>query len=140
MAAHDIQHVPTPGSGAHADGGESHVRAHAHHGGDYHVHVVPPWLLIAVFVALLILTGITVGVTVFDFGRTINVWIALAVAVAKATLVALFFMHLRWDSPFNGVILVTALFFVALFIGTVILDSKEYQINMLPPTSTSMAP
>ena len=136
MASHDIQHVSTPASGAHGDSGQSHVPAHAQH----HVHVVPPWLLIAVFVGLLILTGITVGVTVFDFGRTINVWIALAVAVAKATLVALFFMHLRWDSPFNSVILVCALFFVALFIGTVILDSKEYQINMVPPTSTSMAP
>jgi cytochrome c oxidase subunit 4 len=136
MASHDIQHAPTPGSGAHADGGESHVAAH----GEQHIHVVPPWLLIAVFVALLILTGITVGVTVFDFGRTINVWLALGVAVAKATLVALFFMHLRWDSPFNSVILVAALFFVALFIGTVILDSKEYQINMIPPSSSSMAP
>jgi cytochrome c oxidase subunit 4 len=137
--AHEIQHVSTPAGGAHASG-QSHVPAHAHHHGEYHVHVVPPWLLIAVFVGLLILTGVTVGVTVFDFGRTINVWIALGVAVAKATLVALFFMHLRWDSPFNSVVLVSALFFVALFIGTVILDSKEYQINMLPPTSSSMAP
>lgn len=137
--AHEIQHVSTPAGGAHA-GGQSHVPAHGHHHGEYHVHVVPPWLLIAVFVGLLILTGITVGVTAFDFGRTVNVWIALGVAVAKATLVALFFMHLRWDSPFNSLVLVAALFFVALFIGTVILDSKEYQINMLPPTSTSMAP
>src|SRR3954469_631476 len=108
MASHDIQHAPTPGSGAHADGGQSGGHAHGH--GDHHVHVVPPWLLIAVFVGLLILTGITVGVTIFDFGRTVNVWIALAVAVAKATLVALFFMHLRWDSPFNSVVLVAALF------------------------------
>src|SRR4051812_22502859 len=99
--AHEIQHVSTPGSGAHAGGGQSHVPAHGAHHGDYHVHVVPPWLLIAVFVGLLILTGVTVGVTVFDFGRTVNVWIALGVAVVKATLVALFFMHLRWDSPFN---------------------------------------
>jgi cytochrome c oxidase subunit 4 len=133
--AHEIQHVSTPAGGAHAGGGQSHVPAHEHH-----VHVVPPWLLLAVFVGLLILTGVTVGVTIFDFGRTVNVWIALGVAVVKATLVALFFMHLRWDSPFNSVILICALFFVALFIGTVILDSKEYQINMLPPTSSSMSP
>jgi len=137
--AHEIQHVSTPSGGAHA-AGQSHVAAHGQHHGEYHVHVVPPWLLIAVFVCLVILTGITVGVTYFDFGRTLNVWIALAVAVAKATLVALFFMHLRWDSPFNSVVLFAALFFVALFIGTVILDSKEYQINFVPPTSTSMAP
>jgi hypothetical protein len=49
-------------------------------------------------------------------------------------------MHLRWDSPFNGFVLICALFFVSLFIGTVILDSKEYQVNYIPPTPASAAP
>jgi len=118
----------------------AHAPTGTHEHGQPHIHVVPKRVLLAVFAALLFFTFLTVSVTWVDFGRTINVWLALGVAVAKATLVALFFMHLRWDSPFNSLVLVSALFFVALFIGTVILDSKEYQINMVPPTATSANP
>src|SRR4051812_39772626 len=105
-----------------------------------HVHVVPPWMLLAVFGALLVLTIITVGVTAFDFGRTINVWVALGIAVAKATLVALYFMHLRWDSPFNGLVCAAAMFFVALFIGITVLDTKETYVNFTQPPVTSARP
>ena len=63
-------------------------------------------LLLAVFGALLVLTFLTVAVTWVDFGRTANVWLALAIAAIKAALVALYFMHLRWDSPFNCLILI----------------------------------
>ena len=92
-----------------------------------HVHVVPPWLLLAVFGGLMILTVATVGVTRFDFGRTVNVWLALGIAVAKAGLVALFFMHLRWDRPFNAFVLICSLAFVALFITFAMTDSSEYK-------------
>ena len=105
-----------------------------------HVHVVPPWLLLAVFAALLVLTFVTVAITHFDFGRTVNVWVALGIAVAKATLVALFFMHLKWDSPFNGLVCVAAMFFVALFIGITVLDTKEYNQNFNPPAVTAARP
>lgn len=92
-----------------------------------------PWLtLLVVFLILLGLTAATVGVTYFDFG-SLNIWVALLIAVAKAGLVAMYFMHLRWDSPFNGIILITALLFVAIFIGIAVLDSKEYQVNFEPP-------
>jgi cytochrome c oxidase subunit IV len=42
-------------------------------------------------------------------------------------------MHLRWDSPFNGIILISAMFFVALFIGIALMDSREYAENYNPP-------
>jgi cytochrome c oxidase subunit 4 len=93
-----------------------------------HVHVVPPKLLIGVYVVLLLLTAITVGVTKFDLGN-FNVWVALLVALVKAGVVALYFMHLRWDSPFNALTLIAALFFVVIFIGIAVLDSKEYKVN-----------
>ena len=95
-------------------------------------HVVSPKLLLGVFAVLLVLTGLTVGVTEIDLGP-FNIWLALGVAVAKASLVALFFMHLRWDSLFNGIILIIALVFVAIFIGITVLDSREYQVNYAPP-------
>lgn len=89
-------------------------------------------LLLTIFGILMVLTVATVAVTKFDLGQ-FNIWVALAIAVIKAALVAMYFMHLRWDSPFNGIILIASLFFVAIFIGTTVLDSKEYKVNFNPP-------
>lgn len=92
-------------------------------------HHVPLGVLAATLVALLALTAITVGVTRvawLDFGPTVNLWIALAIATVKATLVALYFMHLRYDRPFNAVILIAALLFVMLFVGLAMMDSRAY--------------
>ena len=126
---HQPTHAENPAlADAHIDGHEAHV------------HVVPPWILLAVFAALLFLTFATVAVTWVDFGRTANVWIALTIAAVKSALVALYFMHLRWDSPFNSVILIAALFFVALLIGIIVLDTSEYHINFSVPPPTSARP
>ena len=99
-----------------------------------HVHIVSPRLLLSIYGILLVLTVITVAVTDVDLG-SFNLVVALIVAVAKASVVALYFMHLRWDSPFNSVILVAAFLFVAIFIGIAIVDSHAYQPNIEPPLS-----
>jgi cytochrome c oxidase subunit IV len=71
----------------------------------------------AVLVALLILTGITVGASYVHFGSGMaNVVIALTIATVKATLVGLFFMHLAHDRPINAFILITSLSFVGLLL------------------------
>jgi len=57
----------------------------------------------------------------------------LAIAVFKAALVTLYFMHLRWDNLFTGVILISALAFVMTFIGVTIMDSGQYKQNYVPP-------
>ena len=89
------------------------------------------WAVLAgVFVALLVLTYITVAVTSFDLG-SLNLWIALGVATVKGALVVLYFMHLRYDSPFNSIVFVTALVFMFLFLGIVIMDSIQYQPAIL---------
>ena len=103
---------------------------HVRRGG--HVHVVSPRLLLVVYGILLLLTFITVKVTDFEMGD-FNIWVALFVALIKAGVVALYFMHLRWDSPFNGLVLISALFFVVIFIGVAVLDSREYKVNYNPP-------
>jgi cytochrome c oxidase subunit IV len=97
-----------------------------------HVHVVSPKLLLVVYGVLLLLTLITVKVTDFEMGQ-FNIWVALFVALLKAAFVALYFMHLRWDSPFNGLVLISALFFVVIFIGVAVLDSREYKVNYTRP-------
>ena len=106
----------------------------------YHAHVVPLWLLFAVFVALIILTALTVGVTKVDFGG-LNIWIAIGVATVKAILVALYFMHLRWDAPYNGLVAIVAFSFVAIFIGYTLQDSLGYQKYIQrPPIVDNLQP
>lgn len=109
---------------------------HAHADDDApHVHVVSPKLLLGVYGILVVLTVLTVAVTKLPLGQ-FNLMVALAIAVLKATLVVLYFMHLRWDSPFNAVILISALVFIAIFMGAAMMDSSNYEVNMEPPGTT----
>jgi cytochrome c oxidase subunit 4 len=86
-------------------------------------------LLAGVLIMLLLLTWVTVAATWFQLGA-LNLWLALAIATLKGTLVALYFMHLRYEKPFNAVILVAALAFVLLFVGITLQDTLQYQPNI----------
>jgi cytochrome c oxidase subunit 4 len=110
----------------------------SHHGGHEQVgHLVPVGVLFKTAVALLVLTAVTVWIADFDFGA-INIWVALAIAVLKGSFVVLFFMHLRWDRPFNGVIFLTALALVALFISFALTDTTEYAPDMITGNAPSV--
>jgi cytochrome c oxidase subunit IV len=89
-------------------------------------HIVPPRVLLAVFAVLLALTFVTVAATWFDSGGWALV-IALGIATLKASLVALYFMHLRYDNPFYAIVLLTALLFLAVFLSLTLLDTFQYQ-------------
>jgi len=102
-----------------------------------HVHVVPVRILVAVWAVLLVLTWLTVSITKVDLG-SMNIVIALAIAVVKSTFVALYFMHLRYDRPFHGIVFVVALLFVFLFITFALLDTKEYQPDVIPGYAPGM--
>lgn len=88
-------------------------------------HVVEVRLLLAVFAGLIALTAITVAVSYFDFGA-FNLIVALGVATLKAALVALWFMHLRYDGGLNAFIFLVGVAFLGLFLGIAMLDSVEY--------------
>ena len=60
-------------------------------------HIVSPRVYVAVFVALIALTGGTVFAATIDLGRW-NTPVALFIAVTKAVLVVLFFMHVKYSS------------------------------------------
>jgi cytochrome c oxidase subunit 4 len=66
-------------------------------------HVVPVRTYLAVFLALMVLTTITVGAAFVDLGP-LNLPIALAIACSKATLVILYFMHVRYGTRLVPVI------------------------------------
>lgn len=90
------------------------------------VHVLSFKLLFGIFVALIILTFVTTGVSDLNLGGALSIYAALAIAVIKSVLVVLFFMHLKYDKPFNALVFCIALFFVALFISVAITDGKAY--------------
>ncbi len=94
-------------------------------------HVVPFKVLARVWGALLALTLLTVGVAAVDLGR-LNLEIALAIAIVKASLVLLFFMHMRYDRPMNAIVFVAALLFFMLFVTLALLDSHAYAPEVIP--------
>ena len=98
---------------------------------DGHSHAVPLRILAAVWGTLILLTWVTVSVTGFEIGK-FHLAVALGIAVVKSAYVAMYFMHLRYDRPFNSIIFLTAIAFVALFIGLALLDTKEYQPDVIP--------
>jgi cytochrome c oxidase subunit 4 len=69
-----------------------------------------------VLVTLLILTGVTVGVSYFDLG-VFNVPLALSIACAKVTLVLLFFMHLKYEGKAIKISFLCTIAFLAIMIS-----------------------
>jgi cytochrome c oxidase subunit 4 len=88
-------------------------------------------LLVVVLIALMFGTWLTVSATYVDLGA-LNIWIGLAIATAKAALVGLYYMHLRWDKPFNAFLFISTFAFLALFVGITLMDSAHYQDLIIP--------
>jgi cytochrome c oxidase subunit 4 len=104
-------------------------------------HVAPIKVLTATGGTLLVLTLVTVLATKIDFGANINFAIAMAIAVVKATLVILFFMHLKYDRLFHSVVFVAAILAASLFVGFTLMDSDQYQqTNIWNPDAPPAAP
>jgi cytochrome c oxidase subunit 4 len=95
------------------------------------VHVASVRLLVVVWIGLMIGTWLTVAASNVDLGW-LNIWIGLAIATGKAVLVALYYMHLRWDRPFNAFVFLGAFLFLFLFIGIAMMDSGQYQPSIIP--------
>lgn len=94
-------------------------------------HVMPVRILVGVFWGLVFLTLVTVAATFFPTG-SLEIWISLGIATVKASLVAAYFMHLRYDNPLYAVLFAFGLLFVALFIGFALLDTHQYQPDLKP--------
>ena len=85
-------------------------------------HITPLKTYLAVAGTLFFLTAVTVWVSYFDFG-SFNIVIAMGVASLKASIVALFFMHLLWDDKKNLTMFVMSLMFLGIFITVTLLDT-----------------
>ncbi|MGA2985268.1 MAG: cytochrome C oxidase subunit IV family protein [Terriglobia bacterium] len=84
-------------------------------------HVVPKKTYFFIFGALLAMTALTTGMAFVDLGEW-NTIVALIIACCKATLVALFFMHLRWSTTLMRVVLLSALLWLAILISLTTTD------------------
>src|SRR5690348_16187446 len=84
-------------------------------------HALPLRIYFGVFFALLVLTGTTVGVAFVDLGPFNNV-VALGIAVLKATLVILFFMHVRYSTRLTALVIISGVFWLAIMVGLTFVD------------------
>ena len=109
--------------------------AHGH--GEHGSHVLR---YVVVWAALIVLTFTTWGLSRLHIPGGWGVVVALTIAIAKGSLVALFFMHL-WDQEgANRLVFVTSLVFVALLIGLVLSDNATRFPLSNPPGSEGALP
>jgi cytochrome c oxidase subunit 4 len=64
--------------------------------------------------------------------------LALAIATLKASLVVLYFMHMRYDHPFNAIVFIGSLLFVMLLVVLALLDTQAYQPELIPGYAPGM--
>jgi cytochrome c oxidase subunit 4 len=100
-------------------------------------HATSPGTYSKILGILLALTVLTLSAASMDFGAG-NVVIALVIATIKASLVALFFMHLRHDKPMSAVIFVSGVATLAVFLTFCLLDTGSRE-RVRPPNATPAA-
>jgi cytochrome c oxidase subunit 4 len=84
-------------------------------------HIVSPRVYIVIILSLLALTGVTVAASFLEMG-VFNPIIALAIAVVKATLVVLFFMHVKYSSRLTMLTVGAGLFTFLALVGMTLSD------------------
>jgi cytochrome c oxidase subunit IV len=98
-----------------------HVTRNTEHAHADTPHIVPPRVYFAVFGALIALTAITTAVSFVDLGPWSTV-VALGIAFIKATLVVLFFMHVKYSPRLTQVTIAGGLFWLAILIALTLSD------------------
>ncbi len=95
------------------------------------VHVSPLSVYFSIFGALMVLSAITVGAAFVNLGA-LNPVVALAIAVLKATLVILFFMHVKYSSRLTKITVVMSFFFVAILFAEMFMDYGTRGLPYMP--------
>ncbi|MGI9065471.1 MAG: cytochrome C oxidase subunit IV family protein [Pyrinomonadaceae bacterium] len=85
-------------------------------------HIVSIKVYLIIFLALMVGTALTVWAGLQDFPGQLNVIVALTIAVIKATLVVLYFMHVRYGSRLLWVIVASALFWLGILFALTLSD------------------
>ena len=85
-------------------------------------HIVQPRIYIAIFLALMVGTALTVLAAFYDFPGPLNAVVALTIAVVKATLVVLYFMHVRYSGRLVWLVIVAALLWLVIMFAITFSD------------------
>jgi cytochrome c oxidase subunit 4 len=86
-------------------------------------HIVSKKVYFVIFGALMVLTLLTVIAANYDLGsEKINTVVALAIAVTKAMLVVLYFMHVRYSSRLTWVVVAGGFLWLLIMIGLTMSD------------------
>src|SRR6476646_8299763 len=85
-------------------------------------HISPKSTYFAVFGALMVGTALTVAAAYVDFPMQLNFPVALAIAITKASLVVLFFMHVKYGSKLTKLIVGVAFFFLGIMLSLTMAD------------------
>ena len=100
-------------------------------------HLVSPAIYVAIFLALIVGTGLTVWAAFQNFGP-FNIVIALGIATMKATLVVLYFMHARYSPKRTQLVIVCAVFWLAIMLALTLSDYQTRQQHLsrvVPPAA-----
>ena len=101
-------------------------------------HVAPKSMYYAVFMALMVLTFVTWAITYVDLGE-FNLILALAVAITKALLVIVYFMHLKWSPKLIKVTIGSSIFFLMIMFTMTLSDYLSRGSMGLPQYPTAVA-
>ena len=118
-------------------------------------HIAPKSLYVTIFGALMVLTALTVGAAFLNLGA-LNFPVAIGIAVTKAVVVLLFFMHVKYGSRLTKLVVGCVLFFMASLLGLTMSDygsrgwfvsprgtafaGTEVTIGPAPPAGASAEP
>jgi cytochrome c oxidase subunit IV len=90
-------------------------------------HIVSPKIYLVIFLSLMAGTTITVWAAFQNFGP-FNIVIALGIASFKATLVVLYFMHARYSPKRTQLVIVCAVFWLAIMLALTLTDYQSRPI------------
>jgi cytochrome c oxidase subunit 4 len=96
-------------------------------------HISPKSTYYTIFGSLMILTGITIAVAFINLGR-LNFPVAISIAIIKATLVILFFMHVKYSSRLTKLIIGAGFFFLLVLFVLTMTDyiSRGWRTELSP--------
>ncbi len=99
-------------------------------------HIVSPKIYITIFLALIAGTSLTVWAAFQNFAQ-FNIVIALGIATMKATLVVLYFMHARYSTKRTQLVIVCAIFWLAIMLALTLSDYQTRQPRLSGITSST---
>jgi cytochrome c oxidase subunit 4 len=102
-------------------------------------HISPKSTYVAIFGALMLGTALTVVAAFIDLPANLNFPVALGIAIIKATLVVLFFMHVKYASRMTKLIVGVAFFFLGIMLTLTLTDYLSRGWFTAPGGSTSPA-